>query len=369
MARASLLCFVLTLALGCAPSSIGRPGGRDAGPGSPGSDGGPSMMTGFDAGPGGGSMTDAGGGGFEECAAETTMAETTFQPVDVFWIIDRSGSMRGEADIVQDNINAFAMDIGARDIDYRVVMVSAMEFVRVPPPLGADAERFLYVEEDVQSNDGLIALVERFDAYADFLRPDASTHFVVVTDDESERMDASTFQSEMLSRLGHPFTLHAIASPPGSTHCEPGGGFCFINADGCEGPEDDAADNGDEYWEVAMATGGQRLSICTNDWSGLFSTLTTAIAVRTELPCRYVLPPPPDGMELDRMKVNVVFTPSSGAGEQVIPFVGDFGACSATGGWYYEDDDIVVCPATCDTLTADESGSVQIALGCETVLI
>jgi len=369
MARASLLCSVLTLALGCSPSSIGRPGGRDAGPGGPGTDAGAGPMTGTDAGPGVTPGVDAGGGGFEECAAETTTAETTFQPVDVIWIIDRSGSMRGEADIVQANINAFAMDIGARSIDYRVVMVSAMEFVSVPPPLGADPERFLYVEEDVQSNDGLIALVERFDAYADFLRPDASTHFVVVTDDESERMNASTFVSEMTSRLGHPFTLHAIASPPGSTHCEPGGGFCFINADGCEGPEDDAADNGDEYWAVAMTTGGQRLSICTNDWSGLFDTLTAAIAVRTELPCRYILPPPPDGMSLDRMKVNVVYTPSSGAGDQVIPFVEDFAFCGPTGGWYYEGDDIVVCPATCDVLTADESGSVQIALGCATVLI
>lgn len=353
----------LALAVGCAPSSLGPR--RDGGGGPP---------PGGDAGPGGGTM-DAGGGppppppgdaGFEECSAETTMARTTFRPVDVIWVIDRSGSMRGEADAVQANINRFVMDIEAAMIDVHVVMISAMEFVNVPGPLGMDPSRFLYVEEDVQSHDGLSALVGRFDAYRDFLRPEATTHFVAVTDDESD-MSASTFQSQMSSLLGHPYTLHAIVSPPGSTHCEPPG-LCFLRVDGCEGPDDEAADNGDEYWSVATATGGQMLSICTTDWSGLFSTLTAAIAVRSELPCRYILPPPPDGMSLDRMRVNVVYTPSGG-GEQYIPYVENFSNCGAGGGWYYEDDDIVVCPATCTTLTADSGGTVEIALGCATVLI
>ncbi|MCB9593993.1 MAG: VWA domain-containing protein [Sandaracinaceae bacterium] len=356
-----LACFALGCVLGCAPTT-GIPG-RDAGGGPPpGTDGGPMTMTGTDAGP----PPPGVDAGFDECAAETTMARTTFRPVDVIWVIDRSGSMRGEADAVQANINRFVMDIEAAMIDVHVVMVSAMAFVNVPGPLGTDPSQFLYVEEDVQSHDGLSALVNRFDAYRDFLRPDATTHFVAVTDDESD-MSASTFQSQMAALLGHPYTLHAIASPPGSTHCEPPG-FCFVNVDGCSGPDDDAADNGDQYWAVAMATGGQRLSICTTDWSGLFSTLTAAIAVRSELPCRYLLPTPPDGMALDRMRINVVYTPSGGT-EQYIPFVGNFSACSASGGWYYEDDDIVVCPTTCDTLVADDGGTVQIALGCATVLI
>jgi len=305
---------------------------------------------------------------FTECAAETTVAETRFQPVDVIWIVDSSGSMRGEADNVQANINAFAGTIGGAMIDYHVVMVSASSFVNVPGPLGTDPSRFLYVEEEVGSNEGLIDLVNRFESYRDFLRPSASTHFVVVTDDESEDMDATTFTTRMQSLLGHDFILHAIASPPGSTHCEPPG-FCFVTVNGCEGPDDEAADNGDEYWSVASRTGGERLSICTRDWSALFGTLTAAIAVRTELPCRYVLPAAPDGMALDRMRVNVVYTPSTGTGEAVIPHVDSFSGCSGLGGWYYEDDEIVVCPATCTTLGADAAGQVDIALGCATVLI
>ncbi|MCA9611030.1 MAG: VWA domain-containing protein, partial [Myxococcales bacterium] len=150
-----VLLGALLLAIGCAPSSLGPR--RDAGGGPP---------PGMDAGPGT-TDTDAGGGpppppidaGFTECTAETTMARTTFRPVDVIWVIDRSGSMRGEADAVQANINRFVMDIEAAMIDVHVVMISAMEFVNVPGPLGTDPSRFLYVEEDVQSHDGLSALV------------------------------------------------------------------------------------------------------------------------------------------------------------------------------------------------------------------
>lgn len=346
-------------AFGCAPGGppTGRPNptpGYDAGPPRPG----------YDAGPGGGGSTDA-GGGFMECAAQTTSAESGFQPVDVIWIVDRSGSMRGEADIVQQNINSFATSIGASGIDYHVVMISAMDFVSVPPPLGSDPERFRYVEESVGSNQGLTAPLMRFDAYADFLRPDAATHFVVVTDDESD-LGYGSFRSQMESNLGHPFTFHTIASPPGSSHCDPV--LCAFNQDGCTGPNGDAADNGEEYWALSNDTGGQTLSICTPDWTGLFGTLTSAIAVPTPLPCRYGLPEPPEGMALDRNRVNVLYTPSSGTGEQVVPRVDSFGTCAGQG-WYYEGDDIVVCPATCDVISNDEAGRVDIALGCATVII
>ncbi len=356
----TLVALALPVALaagpGCSPSPppTGRP---PTPPAPPGSDAGPGggWTGGYDAGP---------GGGFMECAAQTTQAESGLQPVDVIWVVDRSGSMRGEADIVQRNINDFAAAIGSSGIDYHVIMVSAMEFVSVPAPLGVDPERFLYVQHDVQSHDGLSAPLDRFADYQAFLRPAAATHFVVVTDDESG-LGWSQFQTDMTAALGHAFTFHTIASPPGSRHCDPIA--CIIQQDGCTGPNGDAADNGDRYWALSMATGGQTLSICTPDWTGLFSTLTAAIAVPTPLPCRYGLPEPPAGMALDRNQVNVIYTPS-GAAEQVLPNVGSFDGCAGQG-WYYEGDDIVVCPATCDVVSADMSGRVDIALGCATVVI
>lgn len=351
---------------GCAPSTggprrdSGTNGGRDSGTTNPGDDG------------GGTTTRDSGRPPIDECARDVTMAETRSRPVDIIWIIDNSGSMSEEAMIVQDNINAFAASIGASGIDYHVVVMTRAGFVNVPPPLGTDAMRFRFADVDVQSSDGLTDLVANFSAYSDFLRPEAVTHFIAVTDDESSMgwMDFRS-QMEMTSLLGHAFTFHAIASPPGSTHCPPPPFPCFIEDDGCDGPGDqDAADNGDEYWGISMATGGTQHSICTTDWSSLFSSLTSAIAVPMPLPCRYALPPPPDGMTLDRMRVNVSYTPSGSTSEIIIPYVGSYPACDPTrGGWYYEGDDVVMCPATCTTISSDASGRIDIVLGCETVLI
>jgi hypothetical protein len=171
----------------------------------------------------------------------------------------------------------------------------------------------------------------------------------------------------MEALLTHGFTVHAIASPPGSDHCEPDPSFCFTRDDGCSGPNGDAADNGDQYWAIASATGGQQLSICTADWSGLFTSLSSAIGVPMPLPCRFVLPPAPDGMTLDRNEVNVLYTPTGSTTDVLIPWVRTFDGCGPSGGWYYEGDDIVVCPATCSTISADESGQIDIVLGCETI--
>jgi len=85
------------------------------------------------------------------------------------------------------------------------------------------------------------------------------------------------------------------------------------------------------------------------------------------LACEYQLPAPPDGMKLDPEKVQVVYTPASGAAEEV-PSVASFNGCANTpnGGWYYDDADrpskITVCPCTCARLQA---GRVDVRLGCK----
>lgn len=317
--------------------------------------------------PDGGPPVDS---GFTECSSESVVAETGFAPIDIIWVIDSSGSMGGEARIVQDNLNTFSTAIGGSGLDVHVVVITTSSFVTVPPPLGSDAMRFLFVEAGVGSSAALDQLIAQYPRYQDFLRPDAVTHIVGVTDDESG-LGGGAFQSMMEGLLGHTFRFHTIASPPGSTHCDPI--LCVITDDGCTGPNGDAADNGDTYCGVSSATGGLTFSICTADWSGLFTTLSTTIATPTPLPCRFSVPAPPDGMDLDLMKVNVTFTPSDGSMPQTFPFVGDFGSCAGQG-WYYEGapgdpDSIVVCPATCSTLEADTTGRVDIAIGCATIII
>lgn len=399
--RASSGCFfaiVLLAAAGCECESSGRMPRRDGSVG-PGDDGGGGLVeTGALCGNGvdddGDGLSDcndsscAGSGscpgfdggpprdsGFMECAGSSVMAEVRYAPIDIIWVIDRSGSMDGEARLVQDNLNRFAAAIEASGImDYRVVVLTAAEFVSVPPPLGTDPEHYLFIEENVQSNDGFTAPIRAFPMYSGFLRPDAVTHFVIVTDDESS-MSWGEAQPQLRALLGHDFIVHTIASPPGSSHmvCLPIIG-CIMTEDGCTGPGGDAADNGDIYWEASAATGGQRLSICTDDWTGLFDTLVAAVAVPTPLPCVFPIPEPPMGETFDRLRVNVVYTPGSTGVPETMRYVGreDGSADCAAGGWYYDSwempTEIRLCATSCTTVGADRTGRVDIQFGCATVI-
>ena len=366
MLRSSCLFTSCLFLLACSAGGGGGRPGRDAGPGG-GTDSGPS--TGVDAGPRPdvGPLPDTGG---MECAAVSVMAEESIAPVDIVWIIDNSGSMSDEASLVQEQMNSFVSTISGAGLDVHVVVITAPGFVSVPPPLGTDPDQFLRIEEDVQSHDGLEKLVSTFDRYSDFLRRTATLHFIAVSDDESEDMTASTFMSQMTALLGRTFRFHSIVSPPGSMHAAGG----FFDMEGCSGPRDDAAANGDEYWAVSSMTGGRQLSICTEDWSSLFRELSTAIAVPQALPCVYEIPAPPDGEELDPLKVNVEYTPGGGGPVETIPNVGMFSRCTGEG-WYYEGEDpanperIVLCPNTCRRLELDTTGRVDVALGCATLLI
>lgn len=88
------------------------------------------------------------------------------------------------------------------------------------------------------------------------------------------------------------------------------------------------------------------------------------------LPCSYGIPVPPVG-EPDFKSVNVNYTPGGGS-KGVIPFVANEAACPATGNaWYYDDPanptQILLCPSTCQTVSADTMGTVDIVLGCATI--
>lgn len=317
----------------------------------------------------GGSAVDSGprvDGG--SCGGDRYDGMNGVAPVDIIWVIDSSGSMDGEARIVQDNMNEFSRQISASGIDYHVVVITDPSFVTVPPPLGTDTMRYRFINHPVGSNEPLQALISQFPLYSDFLRPMAITHFVIVTDDESD-LDAGSFQSMMEGMLGHTFDAHAIASPD-ETHrvC----GFC-PEEDGCTGPNGDAADIGRQYLNLTAATGGRFFSICTTDWSALFRELSAAIAVPMPLPCIFEIPEPEMGMTFDPMLVNLIYTPGGGGPEQTLGYVpGGFGSCGPGGGWYYDNPSaptqIVLCPASCDVVSRDMSGSIDVALGCMTVI-
>ncbi len=249
-------------------------------------------------------------------------------------------------------------------------MISTQDYVNVPASLASDP-RYRLLNRPVSSNEPLRALLDEFGNYSDFLRPSALTHFVAVTDDNSD-LEWESFRDQLRSNLGHTFIVHTISSEevPGSGF-PPGGNACTLGGF----PPEGAAEAGIEYWELAQSTGGLTLSICTpaSEWARLFELLTAAVAVPVSIPCEFDLPEPPMGETLDLNRVNIRFSPAGG-GNTVFPYAGTpSGADCSMGGWYYDDrmnpTRIILCPQSCNAVTSSAGGRVDVELGCQTLII
>lgn len=315
------------------------------------------------------SAPDKGGSDFAECADKSIDAERGQRGSNIVWVVDNSGSMDEEAAIVQQNLNAFVQSIAAAGLsDYRVVLITEAGFVNVPAPLGTDMMHFRQIDENVKSDEPLTDLLGRYNDYADFLLKGVVTHFVTVTDDESE-VTAENFVENMKLRLASDFKVHSIASPPGDMSAA-GGGSIFDDDDeeGCQGKFGAAAEQGIQHWEVSKLTGGLTFSICSEDWSSLFKELAKEVEQSAAVPCNLELPEPPAGEVLDPKLINVVFTAPGAAQSEPLPRVAEASACGDKRAWYYDDPaapkGILLCTESC--AAAANGGALKIALGCET---
>lgn len=278
-------------------------------------------------------------------------------PVDIIFVIDNSGSMLDDIDNMRANMEIFWDGLSSADIDAHVIFVTQEGFAPTPPP--AFSGRFYPVGERVNSHDGLNKLLSQFHTYRSFLRPDAITHFVGITDDDANFGEGEIFLETMTDLLGHDFTFHSIASERIMPSPANPSGACVHSSGFAYSP-------GYEWYFLSDATGGIKLSICEEDWSALLPPLTERIAIRIPIPCGYRLPtPPPAGITYREEDFTVLFEEDAG-GLRVIPRDGT-GTC-ASGGWNYAEGSrrIELCETTCDELMALD-GRVDIDLGCSMI--
>jgi hypothetical protein len=88
------------------------------------------------------------------------------------------------------------------------------------------------------------------------------------------------------------------------------------------------------------------------------------------LGCAYTIPAPSNGQPIDYSKVNVQLTLNGTA--QVLPYVTNEAKCDPSkGGWHYDDpvtpSQILLCGTTCKAVQADANAKVDIQLGCPRV--
>jgi hypothetical protein len=94
---------------------------------------------------------------------------------------------------------------------------------------------------------------------------------------------------------------------------------------------------------------------------------TTQTVVSAPLPCEWNIPPPPMGQQFDKNKVNMTFTPKGGAAQN-FGYVAVADCPRATNGWYYDDPNnpkkVFACPTTCDALKASTGAEIDVSFGC-----
>ncbi len=90
------------------------------------------------------------------------------------------------------------------------------------------------------------------------------------------------------------------------------------------------------------------------------------------LSCAYLIPQPPNGEMINYGAINVQYTPDMGKPE-LIPQVNTLAGCPTdSNAWYYDNksppQQILLCPATCDAISADVKGKVDVLVGCDTIV-
>jgi len=349
----------------------------------PGTDTG-AVDTGADDGGGTGVKLDVGnadsesGPGGGECEALVDEASVEATPQDIIFVIDNSGSMEAEANFVQAQMNSFSVQIGAANIDSHIILISAYPEdeagVCIDAPLGSggcpltddNPPEFHHVNDGVGSNNALSKLLQHHPDYSQYLRPEAVTHIVVVTDDDSD-MSAAEFTAAAAA-LAPPltnFTFHGIISPEDPIVA------CLAMTTCCPGLPLSAA-IGEVYQDLIQATGGIEGNLCEQQFQPVFQAVAEQIVEGAVLACSYDIPPPPDGEVFDPDKVNVEFDDGMG-GTLEIGRVDDAAACAGVAdGWYYDNPDdptvINVCDQTCTKIQGFSMASIAISFGCETVV-
>lgn len=94
--------------------------------------------------------------------------------------------------------------------------------------------------------------------------------------------------------------------------------------------------------------------------------------IRSEaLGCDFEIPAAPDGQQLDPKQVNFTYTPKGMGSPKILPWADDLADCGNLPGWYYDNNasptKIVLCPASCATVQADSEAKVSVLFGCSSV--
>jgi hypothetical protein len=352
------------------------------------------------------------------CATSVEKPVTEVRAVDIIWMVDNSKSMKPAVAAVTEGLNAFAARIAAKNIDYRVIMLSLRNKapsvgsgsnllypVCIPQPLAGDDQchdgaRFFHSSVEIKSTQVLEQFLGTMDQtqgytpgddrggepWSQHLRPNAVKSIVVVTDDDA-RLSPTAFHNAVADK--DPWNQTWL--PAGVLHPTRNGTFDDYVFHGIFGWGDENSPNvrcqyangtrppaaGLNYNTLVTDRHGVKAKICDDatTWNaqhGFFEKVSDAVIRTAQLSCVLPIPTPASGT-VDPTKVNVRVN-----GTQTTNFVKveSAAACGNIAGWYYDDETnptkVTLCPAACSTaqtaVDPQTPGQVELLLGCASVV-
>ncbi|MBK9263629.1 MAG: VWA domain-containing protein [Polyangiaceae bacterium] len=314
----------------------------------------------------GGGLTvgGAGGTGGDAGACATTKAESRRIPVDIVFLIDRSGSMGGAKwEGTKSALNTFFNDPASAgisagmvyfpaqkpdvcnpasystlDVPISVLPANAFELTNSIPfyPLGSSTPTWPALK-------GTLAAAT---AYQDS-HPGHKVIVVLATDGDPtgcQPLEIDLIAALATSARNYNGVRTYVIGVAGST---------IANLD-----------------KIAEAGGTTKAYDITKDISEFAATIAE---IRKEtLACDFELPAPPDGMELVPDIVNFTYTPNGMGEPKIVPRADDLADCKDLPGWYYDSNlaptKLILCPASCATVQADVNAKVEVLFGCDSVL-
>jgi hypothetical protein len=309
------------------------------------------------------------------CRGITEAPENTRQPSDIIIAIDQSGSMDLETGWVRQQLNGFSQQIANSGIDVHVVLIAGISGENplcIDPPLGSggcptqdtNPPTYTHVDQHVDSHDALDLIISTYPQYQQVLRPEASKHVLVITDDTPEVMSSAAFDTALknLDAMWQTYSFHAIVA----SIDDPGIFGCLATPHPCCGV---AAGPGDDYIQLVNQTQGIFGDLCAQNFQTVWDALSTAVIEGSTLACEWVIPDPPEGETLDPGLVNVTYT--GGGQERKLGNIGSQSECGQfRDAWYYDNNDnptkIFVCPELCQEIQGGQAQRMDIVFGCAT---
>lgn len=322
------------------------------------------------------------------CArTEVTAVDTSIAlPADIIILVDSSPSMLEEIGFVRENLNAFSQQIFDSGVDARVIMIAEPipedlpEDMRdtgvcIAPPLGSGScpddtllPNYVHIPQAVASTDSLDILMMTKDQWIGYIRPEAVTAIFIVSDgdgfyprsiiygdpplwEDVDFMSTRFFEnfSSVEPGLSHPWSLNAVYPFSECAYAER---------------------RGQTYERLVEMTGGIAGDLCEQDFQPVFDRLAARVVDdAVTLSCEWEIPDSVEGQTFSTELVQVTRT-SAGTLTQELSQVSTDADCVA-GAWHFDDPTnpkrILACPQTCDAISDDPEGRIDVVFGCEIV--